>query len=86
MPQTIAITDELARLRAENARLRSDLAMRPGSLDLLYRIREAAGLNRYTDLSLLDDHVRRMRQSLLELTDTGRIHRARQVATGGEPC
>ena len=61
MTQTIAITDELAKLRAENVRLKADIASRAGSLDLLYRIRETAGLNQYCDLSDLPDHVCRMR-------------------------
>ena len=86
---------ENARLRVENAQLKADLltSQQAIGLNLLYAIREACGLNRYTDLSDLPDHVHRMRASLLELTDTGRsiwgtleteraIHRARYIARG----
>ena len=86
---------ENARLRIENARLRADLltSQQAIGLNLLYAIREACGLNRYVDLSDLPDHVRRMRASLLELTDAGRsiwgpfeaeraIQRARDIARG----
>lgn len=50
---------------AEIEALRRDIACRPDSLVILYRIREALGFNQYYSLSNLDDNARQQRAALL---------------------
>lgn len=52
----------IAELEAENAALKRDIACRPGTLDLSYRVREALGFNKYYPLSHLDDDVRKLKR------------------------
>jgi hypothetical protein len=62
-----AAAAERAELDREIAALKRDIACRPGSLDLLYRIREGLGFNSYYPLSNLDSDAKRTRDSLLAL-------------------
>lgn len=67
-PVLQAVADqEMLQATAETAALKRDIACRPGSLDLLYRIREALGFNRYYGLSHLAGDAKRLRTDALAL-------------------
>src|ERR1700678_2483627 len=62
-----AAAAERGELDREVPALKLDIACRPDSLDLLYRIREGLGFNSYYPLSNLDSDAKRQRDALLNL-------------------
>jgi hypothetical protein len=62
-----AAEERADQLDRELGALKRDIACRPDSLDLLYRIRKGLGFNGYYPLSNLDSDAKRTRDSLLAL-------------------